>query len=386
MATGLQLITRDAVDAALREFADIGREAFLARYGFGAARDYVVQDPVTGVWADSKAIVGAAYGHRFPERGPLRSRDFSGGIATVVRLLRELEFEVRALHEVESVEGNGAWSTLEVELVVADYLDMLMLELASQRFNKAERARGLMPLLRGRTKASIEFKRRNISAGLLELGYPTLRGYLPAANRQHLLVDVIERQLAERPGIEALTRSFIYTPAVSAESTSFDVAKVEAPARHARKVRAEDTAVARPFRASKRDYLERETRNRSLGQAGELFVLRYEQWRLAGSGLAQLADRVRHVSVEDGDGLGYDILSFNADGTERYLEVKTTSFSELTPFFVTATELRLSREASEKFTLCRLFDFRATPRFFELDGRIETHCHLDANTYRASIL
>lgn len=242
-----------------------------------------------------------------------------------------------------------------------------------------------MPLLKGRTKASIEFKRRNISAGLIELGYPTLRGYLPAANRQHLLVDVIERQLAERPELEVLSRSFIDTPAVAAENTPFEAAKVEAPVLRERKVRAEDTAAARPFRPLKRDYLERETRNRSLGQAGELFVLQYEQWHLARAGLGQLADRVRHVSVEDGDGLGYDILSYKPDGTERYIEVKTTSFSELTPFFVTATELRFSREASDKFSLYRLFDFRAMPRFFALDGSIETHCHLDANSYRASM-
>lgn len=383
MAVGLHLITQTAVDAALREFAEIGRERFLKKYGFGSALDYVVKDPINGGWADSKAIVGAAYGYRFPERGPLRSSEFSGGQVQVVRLLRQLGFEVASLDEIESQRVDRNWSRAEVELLVADYLEMLALELAGQAFNKSARRRALQPLLNDRSEGSIEFKRRNVSATLLELGYPTLRGYVPAENRQSILVEVIDEQLRRHQVLDELVSAFVETPAVIADSKDFQFSRVDAPAISERRLVSEPEAIQ--FNAVKRDFLEREARNRSLGKAGELFILEYEQWRLAGAGLGQLADNVRHVSVEDGDGLGYDIRSFRDDGTEKYIEVKTTALTELTPFFVSATEVRFARHEPTRFCLCRLFDFRSTPRFFELSGPIESHCSLDPTTFRARL-
>lgn len=385
MPIGLNLITRGAVDAALGEFHKLGRDGFLVKYGFREAREYVVQDPLSGDWADSKAVVGAAHGYRFPDRGPLAARDFSGGQAVVVRLLRELGFKVASVADITSQEEGTerAWSRAEVELVVADYLDMLLLELAGQRYNKAARRRALIPLLTKRSDASIEFKRRNISAVMLELGYPPIRGYLPASNRQEMLLEVVENQVAARQSLDDLARSFIDTPAVAVEPVDFNVVRVIPPLR---RERALQEPMPPKFRAVKRDYLEREARNSSLGSAGELFIVQYEQWRLAGIGMGQLADRVRHVAVEDGDGAGYDVLSFRDDGTERFLEVKTTAFGERTPFFVTANEVKFARVETDRFALCRLFDFRSTPRFFELPGPIERQCSLDPTTYRASLL
>jgi hypothetical protein len=47
-----------------------------------------------------------------------------------------------------------------------------------------------------------------------------------------------------------------------------------------------------------------------------------------------LARKVRWVAAEDGDGAGYDVLSFDQAGRERLLEVKTTNGSARTPFFL----------------------------------------------------
>ena len=65
------------------------------------------------------------------------------------------------------------WSRLEVEACVADYLQMLALQLNGQNFNKTQRILALMERLDGRSKASVEYKFRNISAVMLELGWPT---------------------------------------------------------------------------------------------------------------------------------------------------------------------------------------------------------------------
>jgi hypothetical protein len=87
-----ELTSRDAVVAALDEFDRIGREAFLDKYGFGPSRSYFVRR--NGQLYDSKAIVGAAHGYEHPDRGPMKSSEFSGGEATVRAKLQELGFEV----------------------------------------------------------------------------------------------------------------------------------------------------------------------------------------------------------------------------------------------------------------------------------------------------
>jgi 5-methylcytosine-specific restriction protein A len=81
-----------AVLRALEEFDRLGREEFLARYGFEKARRYFLVR--NGQRYDSKAIAGVAHGYQHPERGPLRAADFSGGDATVRARLEALGFDV----------------------------------------------------------------------------------------------------------------------------------------------------------------------------------------------------------------------------------------------------------------------------------------------------
>lgn len=92
-----------------------------------------------------------------------------------------------------------------------------------------------------------------------------------------------------------------------------------------------------------------------------------------------------HVASTRGDGLGYDVLSFEESGSERLIEVKTTAFGQLTPFFASRNELARSEADSEHYFLYRLFDFRDRPRVFELPGAIAGFCQLDPTTYRASL-
>jgi hypothetical protein len=81
-----------AVNAALDEFDRVGRDGFLRKYGFGPSRRYFVRR--NGKHYDSKAIVGAAYGFQYPQKGQLHAEDFSGGENTVRALLEGLGFPV----------------------------------------------------------------------------------------------------------------------------------------------------------------------------------------------------------------------------------------------------------------------------------------------------
>lgn len=88
----LRDVTREAVLAAIGEYDRLGQDGFLAEYGFDRARSYLLIHD--GKAYDSKAIVGAAHGFLPGERA-LAAGDFSGGEATVGRLLRRLGFTVQ---------------------------------------------------------------------------------------------------------------------------------------------------------------------------------------------------------------------------------------------------------------------------------------------------
>lgn len=273
------------------------------------------------------------------------------------------------------------WSREEVEAIIVDYLQMLTLELAGQSYNKAEHRRRLQVRLPDRSSGSIEFKHCNISAAMIDLGFPYIRGYQPRANYQALLSNVLAEQVEVRPMLDQAALAAVQQPAVAPLQADFGQVRTDAPPKQHRV----SEVVPNPsWRPVKRDYLEREARNRSLGFAGEEFVLQFEHWRLLRLGQDHLADRVEHVSKSKGDGLGYDVLSFDANGRERFIEVKTTTFGRDTPFFVSRGELALSRHAEDQFHLYRLFDFRKSPRLFDLPGTLDQHCLLDPVSYRAS--
>lgn len=273
------------------------------------------------------------------------------------------------------------WSREEVEAIVADYLEMLALELAGQSYSKTLHRRRLQEKLDNRSDASIEFKHGNISAAMINLGFPYIRGYKPRSNYQVLLATVAAEQVGGKTVLDKVALAAVEQPALVPALTDFAKVKSDAPQKESRVAEAVNPLV---FKAVKRDYLEREAQNMSLGLAGEEFIVQFEHWRLIQLGQARLADKVNHVSQTRGDGLGYDVLSFDADGKERFIEVKTTSFGRDTPFFVSRGELALSHGAKDQFHLYRLFEFRKAPRLFDLVGALDGHCLLDPITYRAS--
>ena len=136
---------------------------------------------------------------------------------------------------------------------------------------------------------------------------------------------------------------------------------------------------------SKRNYLEIEARNRNLGLAGERLVLEFEHERLWRAGKRELANRIEHVSDTRGDGFGFDILSFEADGRDRLIEVKTTRFGEFTPFFVSKNEVNVSKSRENEYQLYRLFKFSARPKLFVLPGSLDKSLSLDPIQFCARI-
>ena len=151
-------VTAEGVKRAIAEFDRLDREAFLAKHGFGKARNFFL---IRGEHRyDSKAIVGVAHGYNRPDLGPLRSQDFSGGETTVARLLESLGFEV------EKPGRNPPWA--EEELLLA--LDLYLREGLLDDKNQAviELSRGLKDLTLHSERPD-EFRFRNPNGVALKL-------------------------------------------------------------------------------------------------------------------------------------------------------------------------------------------------------------------------
>lgn len=279
---------------------------------------------------------------------------------------------------------NQPWSHAEVQATVADYLHMLSLELSGQRYNKSEHRRQLSSHLAGRSDSAIEMKHRNISAILIDLGCPYISGYAPLSNYQELLREVVESSVVFDRDLDVVALAACTNPAKVPLFSDIKGLMVDPPQFLSRVGEAREEYRYSPRPPVQRDYLQREARNASLGLAGEEFVLRYEHMRLWSMGSKGLAEKVEHVSRTKGDGLGFDVLSFDANGRERFIEVKTTSFGRETPFYLSRRELAFSKAQPDEFHLYRVFDFRREPRLFDLDGAVETRCNVSPITFLCS--
>jgi hypothetical protein len=275
------------------------------------------------------------------------------------------------------------WSRGEVEATVSDYFEMLAMELRGEPYNKAEHNRNLQKFLNARTKAAVELKHQNISAVLIELGYPYIDGYKPRYNFQRLLYEVCEDRLLNATGLNQATAAAV-EQIVEQPPVVNDVLAmlVNPPRREEDKFKLHDNAprVRKPVR---RNYLEIESRNQALGLAGEKLVLEYEYKRLWQAGRKDLANRIEHVADSKGDHLGFDILSFETDEKEKLIEVKTTRFGSLTPFFASKNEVLVSETRKNEYKLYRLFNFVREPKLFVLPGSLRNTCSLDPMQYSA---
>jgi hypothetical protein len=76
--------------------------------------------------------------------------------------------------------------------------------------------------------------------------------------------------------------------------------------------------------------------------------------------------------------------SFDREGRERLVEVKTTLGGRTTPFYLTRNECSLAEERTDAFRLMRLYSFAREPRMFELEPPLADAVRLSPQTYQAS--
>lgn len=264
---------------------------------------------------------------------------------------------------------------------------MLDKQLRGESFSKAEHNRRLQERIPARTHQAIKYKHHNISFVLEALGLPRLDGYSPAENIQSSLTAAVLRQLPEHG---ELAEQLV----LEAAPPPLEVPRRAAPAAGGPILALRPAPAAAETPTSGReqrsrfvhwiDWAIRDQQQRSLGRQGEERVLASERAWLRAAGCPDLAEKVRWVSAEDGDGAGYDILSYCRHGEERLLEVKTTTGDPRTPFHLSANERECAAENPGRFRIVRVYDFLRRPATFRLRPPLEDAVRLEPTAYRAT--
>ena len=335
-----------------------------------------------------KAVIGLAC--RYAIGRILQPEEFSGGEAPGQAnfVLRKLGFTVvkRAKEEEEPQTGKD-WSENEVRLIVTDYFTMLEAELLGRPYKKSDHRKALAPQLSGRSDGSIEFKHQNVSGVLVELGLPYIGGYKPRSNYQSILATAVESFLDQRPGfLQQMASAPTLNPTQLKTVAKPNLEEVieDPPERIFA-----PSGTSKPWlsrKGRKIDFAERDAANRQLGRLGEQFVFELERYRLDLAGRDDLAQKVVWASMDIGDGLGFDIISYDeSDDSERMLEVKATGLGKFFPFYVTSNEVLCSEDIPHQYHLFRVFDFGRSPRLYILHGSLRELCQLEPVLYRAVI-
>ena len=271
------------------------------------------------------------------------------------------------------------WTDEENDSIVASYFAMLADDLDGRNYSKAARNRALQSQI-GRPRGSIEYKHQNISAVLKGLGEEWIPGYKPAFNLQTSLRNAVARWLAKNPSWHERT-----APSNANAFRDDDTLWIGPPPVHRNAPPPNELAqmmeIARIFNVAERD-----ERNRVLGKAGERRVVAHERATLVQAGRRDLADRVFWIAEREGDGAGYDVASFHADGRARLIEVKTTNGWERTPFHISRNELAVAEARRDEWYLVRLWNFSREPRAFEIRPPLEAHVALTPMSFQASLL
>lgn len=268
------------------------------------------------------------------------------------------------------------WADSEVERMLDAYFEMLRLDLQGAEFSKVDFYRPVSADI-GRSDKSVKQKFSNVSAVLSEMSAVFVDGYKARPNIQRLLGAKVAGRLAGDAELRELMQNVAQGAMVAGTTRLGDPSPIP-----------NDIVPPSPRSQHNRravivDFNSLEAQNRKRGLAGELLVLERERRVLSQVGRPDLAERVRHVSVEDGDGLGFDIRSYTPGGQERFLEVKATVRSALQPFYVSANEVEFSDETTDQFSLVRGFQLDREPGFYEMAGSLRKTADLRPDTFVA---
>lgn len=270
------------------------------------------------------------------------------------------------------------WTDDENRLVVSTYFQMMEDELAGKDIDKTAIYRAVSAELVRRTEDSVARKLHNVSAVVATLGMPYVTGLKPLGHYQKTLPFAVEEYLDSIGMVHINVPANPTASGLYLQELTLTVPEAPDAGRDAQRSMAR---IVRKFDPAMRD-----ARNRELGEYGEKLVFDFECKRLLAADRPDLARQVEWVSQEDGDGAGYDILSFDLDGNPLHMEVKTTNGGSFSPFYMTENE-RLFAEENKKqgFRLVRVYQAATEPKAYSARSPLGTRFDFRAQNYRVHL-
>ena len=132
---------------------------------------------------------------------------------------------------------------------------------------------------------------------------------------------------------------------------------------------------------------ESDKKRKELGDEGELSIIEYEKEKLKNCNREDLVEKIIHVS-ELNDSAGYDILSYDENGDQIFIEVKTTEGPVGTDFYISPGEIKFSKDNIEKYFLYRIYHFDRKEKkglLYIKRGNVEENFNLTPMIFRVSI-
>lgn len=137
----------------------------------------------------------------------------------------------------------------------------------------------------------------------------------------------------------------------------------------------------------KKDFSAINAQKIDIGAQGEKFVLDSEIALLNSLNLEHLSSKIKHVSLTS-DTLGYDILSYDLNGNELHIEVKTTKENSESSFYMSENELS-SFKKNPCYRIYRVFNFSEETRsgnvfIINSYAELEQYFQIEASNYKVS--
>lgn len=139
--------------------------------------------------------------------------------------------------------------------------------------------------------------------------------------------------------------------------------------------------IKRGFSGVDIDFEKQAKKQKDLGNKGEELVKEREITYLTECGCVLEASKVAIVM----DGNGYDVLSFDENGNEKYIEVKTTTGDEYSPFNLTENEIAFMQANLNKYWIYRLYNYNMannTGEYFEIGGNVEKQIIMKPTSFK----
>lgn len=218
-----------------------------------------------------------------------------------------------------------------------------------------------------------------------KLIYGTLENVVKTVPEE-FIVDFIEGYTKSASRDE---KSIVVYEAENIKSTATSLKKSSVPKRSKN---SKSTKASIKKAKTKHDYIKEHIKNADIGERGEKLVFAMEKKKLKSaveSGKISSMDKLlKWVSIED-DAAGYDILSYDIETMQPiYIEVKTTTSSKMTPFYMSEGELAFSKKNAGQYHLYRIYNFqKEVAEYFVLTGDISVSAEVqvDAVNYLVSI-